>query len=703
MFSKVAKNINKKINELVKKADFHVNINDQKLKKEYETSIWKSKKQVTRWYLIYLEEISKQWWNKKFIYNSEDDCNLCQKTIEEIFESVFFVDDKLVTIYDLIKDEPDSNFIDDKTKVNYKKVIQKLDSYIKENYNNLEKWQAKLLNANTIENNTAIKTSSSKVCTFYHFAINKSVQEEYNNKIRNKINNVNLDRVLYLKKLINTYDKNFLEKVLKDIDKLYKWNDWKWIVETLIKIHDNVSKYGLIYLYKFADNDILYWLENKAFWKFLKEYKETDDFELAELKYLELVDPTKYKQKQNKILTEKQLNDFIKYAEKEWLKDEIFSRRIARINDLSVNEVIWINRKLIDIKDNKLEFILKKQLKDNIKETIKDIDNIQKINYEDLKKLLKNAKNVEIFVDDEYLKDRKAIMTTSDSNKSLFRYGNSFCLIYENNLADSTIWKIFKKVENAGGNINSSIVFSLAWYHKDDYDLHLLTPSEHIYYWNKVWTNFSLDVDMNVNNPVCEPVENIYYTWWKLKDGVYTIYVHNYKWRSKGQCEKEKEGFQIVVKIEDLNYLKILEYKKNLSNDEKIEVLKFTVENWKITKVEELINSISVKPKLTGRWMKVLFITKDPEHFNKDDASHLLFVVDDEIKWKFKPFLHDYIKKDLYKYSKILQIISEKEENMIEVNKWKDNKDILVGYGVSKWSWIPLLIKINNKIYQLEF
>lgn len=92
--------------------------------------------------------------------------------------------------------------------------------------------------------------------------------------------------------------------------------------------------------------------------------------------------------------------------------------------------------------------------------------------------------------------------------------------------------EIKQRVEDAGG-LYEGVDFraSLLWNNRNDLDLHVIPPSrEEIWYAHKQsrcrgW----LDVDMNVTGETTKPVENIRWKTGDAHEGIYTVYVQNYR------------------------------------------------------------------------------------------------------------------------------------------------------------------------------
>ena len=84
-------------------------------------------------------------------------------------------------------------------------------------------------------------------------------------------------------------------------------------------------------------------------------------------------------------------------------------------------------------------------------------------------------------------------------------------------------------LEDAGAG-EGKITVSMLWHTNDDMDLHLVTPSDHIYYANKNTASGILDIDRQVTSLVANPIENIYVD--DPVSGAYEVYVVNYRDRT---------------------------------------------------------------------------------------------------------------------------------------------------------------------------
>ena len=109
------------------------------------------------------------------------------------------------------------------------------------------------------------------------------------------------------------------------------------------------------------------------------------------------------------------------------------------------------------------------------------------------------------------------------------------------------------------------ITISMLWHTNDDMDLHLVTPSDHIFYANRNTATGVLDVDRQVSSFVANPIENIYVD--DPVNGDYEVYVVNYRDRTP---QDETTKVIVRVTIDGESKLFNVDVKDNLS------ILKFT-------------------------------------------------------------------------------------------------------------------------------
>ena len=104
------------------------------------------------------------------------------------------------------------------------------------------------------------------------------------------------------------------------------------------------------------------------------------------------------------------------------------------------------------------------------------------------------------------------------------------------------------------------ITVSMLWHTNDDMDLHLVTPSNHIYWNNRNTSSGVLDIDRQVTSVVANPIENIYVD--DPEAGDYEVYVVNYRDRTP---DEESTNVIVRVTIDGESRLFNVEVKDNLS------------------------------------------------------------------------------------------------------------------------------------------
>lgn len=241
------------------------------------------------------------------------------------------------------------------------------------------------------------------------------------------------------------------------------------------------------------------------------------------------VAPANYK-RPKALITPSMIKDAVATLNGLGLEDSI-SRRFASIEDISVNDIIFI--------DNDVRGRAKGGLTDLLMEEVRPTASTRKSEEIGIERFIAmRSKRIELVLENRHLNNFVSITAPAiPDSPSLFKWDNAFGWSYDGDVADS----IKERVKTAGGNVNALLRCSLAWFNYDDLDIHCIDPRRnHIYYRNK---GGILDVDMNAGfGRSREPVENL--SWNRITDGEYKIYVNNFERR-----ETANPGFQLQVEF----------------------------------------------------------------------------------------------------------------------------------------------------------
>jgi hypothetical protein len=217
-------------------------------------------------------------------------------------------------------------------------------------------------------------------------------------------------------------------------------------------------------------------------------------------------------------------------------------RRYATLDDISIRDVLFADRNT------------KKKLNADVFDEItpkatstKKLDKIEEIGIESfIKDVLPKVSSLEVMVENTHLNRLVSLIAPCDlTAKKLFKWNNNFSWSYAGDFADS----IKEKVKKAGGKVDGDLRCSLSWFNYDDLDLHMMEPGgNEIYFGSKTSPlSGSLDVDMNAGSGTTRSaVENICYAdRRKMKPGIYTLSVHNYRKR-----ESVDVGFEVEIEFD---------------------------------------------------------------------------------------------------------------------------------------------------------
>lgn len=246
------------------------------------------------------------------------------------------------------------------------------------------------------------------------------------------------------------------------------------------------------------------------------------------------VAPTNYK-RTTALITPRMVEQAVDKL-KELGLDDAVNRRFAKITDVSVNNVLFVDNDARDKMKDSLTSLLMPATKSTKRVSAKmEAITIDKF----LADVLPTATTVSVLVENKHVPNFVSLTAPQhDDTGQLFKWDNDFAWSYDGEVTDS----IKARVKSAGGNVNALLRVSLAWFNKDDLDIHARTPNGSvIYYGNK---GGILDVDMNAGSGTTRsPVENLAFR--SIVQGTYEISVDQFSCR-----EMADVGFTLEVEYQ---------------------------------------------------------------------------------------------------------------------------------------------------------
>jgi len=596
---------------------------------------------------IYLQECRLEGIGYIYKERQVQDCNTCKNTLRKLFKIVLIEENEIKPFMKILYEKIPSDNV-------YKPIFKKI---VNEIY--------KKIGLDNIKKLPYYEKTPREAGGFIHYYYRNDLFKTQNPEriialynYLQKINNINID-LDYLK------------------DNLFRFNDFEYLFRDYLLLKDYT-------LYQLLDTEIPEYLTTSTSVATFLEKVATEDIDNAISFWNMAIDPERYMKQKEKELSEKEaerlLNDLLSKYD--------FDFRIADINDLTVSELIFVDRRLTKI-NNKT-----KQLLDIIKSDLKpdkiklDIEKLPKKSFDDLLKELPDIEQLELFITDNSFPSAIIIADGDNIITKSKKY-----LITQSGAATAKN-DILNEVKKHGGVVDAPFVCSLWWATGCDYDLHLLINNKYeCYFSNKTITyennTFKLDVDMNVSDANIPAVENIYSKNDTLPDGEYKLFIKNFTYRGRG---KDKL-IQVFLRIPGYGEMMLIT-KKQLKSKEILEICKFRIKNSKIVEIK--INpEFKLNNNSEGYFKRITFI------YNDEYLKNNLFIATDEDKEEieFPPFAPEHLKTEIrHKYNKILNKISK---NM----KFRINKKSAVGYLLRKDNPFILKVKYNNnkqKIYLIS-
>jgi hypothetical protein len=285
------------------------------------------------------------------------------------------------------------------------------------------------------------------------------------------------------------------------------------------------------------------------------------------------------------------------------------------------------------------------------------------------------------------------------SNGDIFKWENNFAWSYDGNVTDS----IKERVKSQGGITDAAMRVSLAWFNKDDLDIHVIEPDRHeICFPNKGQRSRNtgmLDVDMNAYGPHSdtEPVENV--VWSKPMDGAYKVIVNNYNQRTTAN-----QGF--TLEVESQGNLHQYNCRTSPRSGQNNNALTLHVKDGIVVKVDvaEGVTGGSFSQDKWGvateKFTRVDTMMLSPNHWggNKAGAKHVFFALEGcHNPLPTRGIYNEFLAAGLDKHRKVFEVLGNK-------TMCQPTESQLSGVGFTAARGDSVLVKVDGKkLYNVKF
>ena len=613
----------------------------------------------------------------------EFDCNSCKQFIRP-YGNVVVINDKnkLESIWDI----PGLEYPYD---VVAKKLSKAVKSYsIRDVFVSAERKLGVNSNKQMLENGSII--------TWEHFYYELPKSYVYRgNKSIDSVKGLHRDSRNVFKRSMQELTVNAGQTILELIDQgsLYRGEESKGAITKFInykkkydKLKSDDEKNNWCWL-NAIDNPVSR-IRNTALGTLLIDLSEDVDLNTAVTKFERVMAPTNYK-RPKALITKRMIEEAEKKIEELGYVDSL-GRRYASLEDITVNNVLFVNR---DAK-KRIKGSIFDELKEDVPEKNKSFDKVEEVPIEDfINKLLPKTREIELLMETRHQSNLMSLIAPEDTDApTMFKWNNNFSWAYNGDITDS----LKQNVKNAGGNVEGVLRFSIQWNddgtNDNDFDAHCKEPGgNEIYYSCKrnIHTTGELDIDIiQPGNKVA--VENI--TWTdinKMREGKYKFFVNNYSHRGSNL------GFKAEIEYNGEVYS--YEYTKGLKQSEDVIVAEIEFSREKGIKfIKSLDSSVSSKEiwgVKTNKFSKVSTVMFSPNYWDEQKGignKHYLFMLDN-CKNESQPrgFFNEFLNEHLLEHKRVFEALGSKMR--VEAS---DNQ--LSGLGFSSTQKNAVIAKISG-------
>ena len=619
----------------------------------------------------------------------EFDCSCCRHFIKTMGGVVAIRNNRIETIWDFDTTSPEC----------YQPVVDALSAYVK----------SKPIKDVFLTHEPAVGTARSyerdengyKVLTWNHFFVNTPRCAYTTRDINTETARIRDDRNVFLRSM-QELTVEATETVLELIaqNSLYRGAEWKDKLVELLQHQKNYAKMNP------EQQSLRSWqtvigmdpaiarIRNTSIGTLLIDLSDGKDVNTAVTAYERVVAPANYK-RPKAIFTKRMLEDAKKTVTELGYLDSL-PRRFARLDDISVNNILFANRDAV-MRMNGAAADPFAAMEQQVAIDPKRFSHVEEIGIDKfISDVMPIAKELELFLENRFSKNMVSLTAPVDPNaKTMFKWDNAFAWAYTGNLADSDIRENVKK---AGGKVDGVLRFSIQWndepgkWDKSDEDAHCQGPCGHI--WFSVKRGFAdggnLDVDI-INPNHGEPaVENI--TWpdlSRMKDGQYKFHVHCYR------HDSGNNGF--IAEIEANGEVHQYEYRHPLRTGDRVPVAIVTLKNGQFTINDELKSTVSSRTLWgvnTNQFVPVSVAMYSPNYWDEQTGignRHYFFMLKGcQNPDKLNGFYNEFIKQELLTHKRVFEALG----SQMSVQPVEDQ---LSGVGFSSTRHDSFVVKVKGQ------
>lgn len=479
---------------------------------------------------------------------------------------------------------------------------------------------------------------------------------------------------------------NSIETVLELIEQnsLYRGSEFKAILSTFLAHKKAYDKTTSKDIYAWSNYHTGGKIRNTAIGTLLVDLSNEMELDQAVRKFEAIVAPANYK-RPTSLVTPRMVED-AKATIQELGLTESLQRRYAVIDDLPVEQVIFIDRSIAKEKDVFDTLAI---------ETInpKKLSKVEEISLEDfISKVVPTAKAIEILFESKQSGNLMSLTAAQDKQAPLlFPWSNDIGFSYSGDVADS----MKQRVKDAGGQVEGALRFSIQWNTEGtnniDFDAHAIEPDGHeIMFTNKgIKSRLSGMLDVDIINPGGKvAVENI--IWKRPPYGVTKLFVQNYS------SSRSSAGFTAEIEYEGQVYS--FSYDKPVAGKAKIHVAEILITKEGLEFQYALDNTSKGITKQiwnikTNGFHKVKSILRSPNFLSEEYArgnKHTFFILEDCLNPEPpRGFFNEFLKPELQKHRKVFEVLG----NKLRVPE-SDNQ--LSGLGFSSTQPAEFIVKVTG-------